>query len=502
MIIEEYTVPGSIDRKIPHPAEPADARPRQPSSAMAPGCYMLDFSVYKPPAEYKVNHTTGGENAKRWSMYIEENTQFQLKVVKKSGLDVDGTYLPPAIHPSIADEPKTDMKTAMLEAEMVMGGAVSDLLEKTGIKPEQIDILISNCSIFCPTPSLASMLINKFKFRRDIQAYHLGGMGCSIGVVAVGLVRDMLKAHPNSIALFVPAEITTYCFYPGRHKDFLVANAIFRMGGAAMLMTNKPSLYSRCKYELQHAERVHTGQDDACISWGPDEDGINGVFLGKDVPVEAGKMLQAVIAKKPPRQPVREPAGAPLGAGTGPRPPPGPFWSGLGRTLFALCLRGRRRALVTPKIMTWGQYAEAAYRVFGKKVLGCDWGRYVPDYTKCMDHFALHAGGYAVLKGIQKGMSLPTEMMLPSFASLRDMGNTSSSTTWYSMAYMERFGMVKQGQRIMQVRMGGLVCRALAPGAGGLLSGGRGVVPHLHAARAGNKRLTPRAPPPTCYQPA
>jgi hypothetical protein len=70
------------------------------------------------------------------------------------------------------------------------------------------------------------------------------------------------QAHPNSIALFVPTEVTTYCFYPGTHKDFLVANAIFRMGGAAMLMTNKPSLYSRCKYELQHADRVHTGQDD------------------------------------------------------------------------------------------------------------------------------------------------------------------------------------------------------------------------------------------------
>jgi hypothetical protein len=78
--------------------------------------------------------------------------------------------------------------------------------------------------------------------------------------------------------------------------------------------------------------------------------------------------------------------------------------------------------------------------------------RYVPDYTKCLDHFALHAGGYAVLKGIQKGMNLPMEMMLPSFASLRDYGNTSSSTTWYSMAYLERFGLVKKGQRIMQVR--------------------------------------------------
>jgi 3-ketoacyl-CoA synthase len=67
-----------------------------------------------------------------------------------------------------------------------------------GIKPEQVDILISNCSIFCPTPSLASMLINKFKFRQDIQAYHLGGMGCSIGVVAVGLVRDMLAVSPGA----------------------------------------------------------------------------------------------------------------------------------------------------------------------------------------------------------------------------------------------------------------------------------------------------------------
>jgi 3-ketoacyl-CoA synthase len=62
-----------------------------------------------------------------------------------------------------------------------------------GIKPEQVDILITNCSIFCPTPSLASMLINKFKFRRDIQSYNLGGMGCSIGVIAIGLVRDMLQ---------------------------------------------------------------------------------------------------------------------------------------------------------------------------------------------------------------------------------------------------------------------------------------------------------------------
>lgn len=54
-------------------------------------------------------------------------------------------------------------------------------------------------------------------------------------------------------------------------------------------MTNKPSLMRTSKYQLSHCVRIHTGQDDAayrCISWGPDPEGVNGVFLGKDVPLQ------------------------------------------------------------------------------------------------------------------------------------------------------------------------------------------------------------------------
>jgi hypothetical protein len=56
-------------------------------------------------------------------------------------------------------------------------GAVSDLLEKMGMKPTDVDILVTCTSIFCPTPSLASMLVNRFKMRTNVQSYHLGGMG-------------------------------------------------------------------------------------------------------------------------------------------------------------------------------------------------------------------------------------------------------------------------------------------------------------------------------------
>jgi 3-ketoacyl-CoA synthase len=147
--------------------------------------------------------------------------------------------------------------------------------------------------------------------------------------------------------VFVPSEITTYCFYPGLQKDFMVANAIFRMGGAAIMFTNKPAYWRSAKYQLQHNVRVHTGADDgaySCMGWGPDKDGVNGVYLRKDVPLQAAKALEA-------------------------------------------CLR-----TIAPKILTWSQYAEAAYNLFEKTVLGRAVPEYVPDFTQCIDHFALHAG--------------------------------------------------------------------------------------------------------------
>ena len=67
------------------------------------------------------------------------------------------------------------------------------------------------------------------------------------------------------------------------------------------------------------------------------------------------------------------------------------------------------------------------------------------------DHFLLHAGGYAILLGIQKGLHLPSEKMLPSFCSLRDFGNTSSASTWYTFSYIESTSGIKKGERVLQV---------------------------------------------------
>lgn len=60
---------------------------------------------------------------------------------------------------------------------------VRKVLAKTKVDPRKIDILVINCSLFSPTPSLCTMVINEFGMRSDISSYNLSGMVSHVHVV-------------------------------------------------------------------------------------------------------------------------------------------------------------------------------------------------------------------------------------------------------------------------------------------------------------------------------
>ena len=62
----------------------------------------------------------------------------------------------------------------------------------------QVDILIVNCSLFNPTPSLSAMIVNHFKMKSNIVSYNLSGMGCSAGVIAISLAKELLQVGPHT----------------------------------------------------------------------------------------------------------------------------------------------------------------------------------------------------------------------------------------------------------------------------------------------------------------
>ncbi|KAJ6805885.1 putative 3-ketoacyl-CoA synthase 11 [Iris pallida] len=374
--------------------------------------YLLDFSCYRPEDARRCTREYFMENSTTYGTFTEGNLAFQRKLLERSGLG-QSTYFPEAV---MRKPPNPCMAEARKEAEMVMFGAIDDLLAKTGVEAKDIGILVVNCSLFNPTPSLSSVIVNRYKLRGNIISYNLGGMGCSAGLISIDLAKQLLQVQRNSYALVVSMENITLNWYWGNNRSMLVSNCLFRMGGAAILLTNRRSDRRRSKYQLIHTVRTHKGADDRaynCVYQDEDDEAKVGVALSKDLMAIAGEALKANITTLGPLVlPISE------------------------QLLFLLTLV--RRKLSKTRIKP-----------------------YIPDFKLAFEHFCIHAGGRAVLDELEKNLELSDWHMEPSRMTLYRVGNTSSSSLWYELAYTEAKGRVKRGDRAWQIAFGsGFKCNS------------------------------------------
>ncbi|XP_068640296.1 3-ketoacyl-CoA synthase 5-like [Aristolochia californica] len=368
--------------------------------------YLVDFVCFRPPPSCRVPFSTFVEHCYLCFESSPKDANFQVRVLEKSGLG-QATSLPPAVQ-FVPPEPTEAAATA--ESRLVIFSLVDEIFAKTGLKPSDIDVLVVNCNVFAPTPSLTSMIINKYKLRRNVKAYNLSGMGCSAELIALKLAQNLLQVHSNSYALLLSTEIITPCSYLGKERPMLVTNCLFRMGGAALIISNRSSDRRRAKYRLNHVIRTHLGADDRaydCVQQLDDEQGYIGFALSKDLPFIAGEALRAnITALGPLVLPISE------------------------KLMFVLNLL-RRKLFDDPKFKP-----------------------YIPNFKRAFDHFCIHAGGRAVIDDLQKSLRLSAEDVEASRMTLYRFGNTSSSSPWYSLGYTEAKGRMQKGDRVWQIALG------------------------------------------------
>jgi 3-ketoacyl-CoA synthase len=246
--------------------------------------YLIDFATYKPPEKNRVTHESFLSLTRLVGLFNEEDITFQEKLLKSSGIG-DHTYFPDGILQGGEEIRRTgqpskvlNMKAARQEAEQVIFGCLQSLFEKTGFQPKDVDILIVNCSLFNPTPSLSAMVVNHFKMKSSVLSYNLSGMGCSAGLISVDLAKDLLTAHKNSVAVIVSTENITQNWYIGHERSMLVTNTLFRMGGAAILLSNRSKDRKLGKYRLNHTVRTHFGAADNAYRSIYQEEDSEGMF--------------------------------------------------------------------------------------------------------------------------------------------------------------------------------------------------------------------------------
>lgn len=341
--------------------------------------YLLDFTTFEPPRSWRL---TSAELLdileKQDPPYTAESMKFTEKILGQSGVG-DETAWPPAIMNFMRKNIPMDetLEAARRESETVIFDCIRKLLARTKTKARDVDFLVINCSLFSPTPSLCSMVINEFGMRSDISAYNLSGMGCSAGIISIELCKNLLASKPNSLALIVSTENLTQALYHGNERAFLLQNTLFRCGGASVLLSNKWMDGFRSQFKLLTCMRTHyvAPQSYDCVYETEDQNRRKGVRLSKDIVKVAGRALELNFTNL------------------------GPYVLPISEQLKVV----------------WSMIVRMVYKQF-------KWGRvlpYIPDFKRGVDHFCIHAGGRGVIDGIEKNLNLSPAHVAASRHALR-----------------------------------------------------------------------------------
>lgn len=197
----------------------------------------------------------------------------------------------------------------------------------------------------------------------------------------------------------------------------LITNCLFRLGGAAALLTNRSSDRRRSKYQLMQTLRTHKGADDKsfkCVIQKEDEDQKVGIMLSRDLMPVAGEAIKTNIT------------------------------------------------MLGPLVLPLSEQLLFLANLVGRKFFKMKMQQYVPDFKQAFEHICIHAGGRGVLDEIEKNLALTPWHMEPSRMTLYRFGNTSSSSLWYELAYTEAKGRVRKGDRLWQIAFGsGFKCNSV-----------------------------------------
>ncbi|CAF2144162.1 BnaA02g30560D [Brassica napus] len=369
--------------------------------------YLLDFTCYRAPDSNRLPMSTLLETIYLANQIDQESIDFQARILERSWLS-NQTSIPP----SLTEIPlKKSLSSVQTETMTTIFTSVEDLLKKNKLSPRSIDILITNCSLHAPTPSLSAMVINKFHMRSNIKSFSLSGMGCAAGILSVSLANDLLKVHKGSLALIVSTEALNTHWYIGKDRSMLLTNCLFRMGAAAVLMSSNDQDRGNAKYELLHVVRTNKAKDDRayrCIYQDIDSELKQGVSITKDVITVAGDVLKMNLTTLGP--------------------------------------------LVLPYLELLQYVIRKIYKPSSS---------YRPNFKKAFEHFCIHTGGRAVIQAMEMNLNLKKEDIEPSKMTLHRFGNTSSSSVWYALSYLEAKRRVKRGDKVLQIAFGsGFKCNS------------------------------------------
>ncbi|KAJ4977562.1 hypothetical protein NE237_008342 [Protea cynaroides] len=379
-------------------------------------CYILHYECFKPSDDRKVDTECCGNIIKRNKNLGLQEHKFLLRAIVASGIGEE-TYAPRNV--ISGKEESASLLDGIAEMEEFFYETLDKLFHQTGVSPSEIDILVVNVSMISPAPSLAGRIVNRYKMREDIKIFNLSGMGCSASLISIDIVQNIFKSYKKKFALVVTSESIGPNWYSGNEKSMILANCLFRSGGCSILLTNNPVFRNRAMFRLKCLVRTHLGASNEayeCAVQKEDGLGLHGFHLSKNLPRAATRAFFENLRVLAPK---------------------------------ILPLRELMRYVIVSRLV--------------RPALGKGNNKTGPtvSFKAGVDHFCLHTGGKAVIDGVGKSLGLSEYDLEPARMTLHRFGNTSASSLWYVLGYMEGKRRLKKGDRVLMISFGaGFKCNS------------------------------------------
>lgn len=379
-------------------------------------CYILHYECFKPSDDRKLNTDHCGNIMMRNKNLAHQEYKFLIRAIVNSTIGEE-TYGPRNIIAGREQSPC--LLDGILEMDEFFHNTLDKLFNKTGISPQDIGILVVNVSMFASVPSLSSRIINHYKMKEDIKVFNLSGMGCSASLISIDLVQNIFKSHKKKYAIVVTSESIAPNWYSGNDKSMILSNCLFRSGGCSILLTNNRALKHRAMLQLKCLVRTHIGSSDegySCCMQKEDDHGYRGFHLNKILPKAATQaFIENLRVLAPKILPMKE----------------------LIRYIVLFSLQ----SIINDKTKSIGKTSM--------------------NFKTGIDHFCLHPGGTAIIDRTGKSLQLSGHDLEPARMTLHRFGNTSASSLWYVLGYMEAKKRLKKGDRILMISFGaGFKCNS------------------------------------------
>ena len=173
-----------------------------------------------------------------------------------------------------------------------LGGAVArDCLGRAGMRPEDIDLILTvSCTGFM-IPSLDAHLINDMGFRSNVRRLPITELGCGAGASAVAHAQEFLRSLPGRNVLIVAVELPSLTFQrQNLSQANLISTILFGDGAAAALVTGRAGMGPR----ILDAESFLFPRSIDAMGFDLKETGFH-IVLSRDVPELIRSQIRGLV---------------------------------------------------------------------------------------------------------------------------------------------------------------------------------------------------------------